>query len=79
MKDDPFSERGVTNPVVCASQPNQILHKRNKKYIPNLASNLQNQGYLFCTFAEFFNSAKNSQDCEKWKKTTKFTRILSRF
>ena len=25
------------------------------------------QGYLFCTFAEFFNSAKNSQDCEKWK------------
>ena len=37
------------------------------------------QGYLFCTFAEFFNSAKNSQDCEKWKKTTKFTRILSRF
>ena len=37
------------------------------------------QGYLFCSFAEFFNSAKNSQDCEKWKKTTKFTRILSRF
>ena len=37
------------------------------------------QGYLFCSFAEFFNSAKNSQDCEIWKKTTKFTPVLSRF
>ena len=37
------------------------------------------QGYLFCSFAELNNSAKNSKNCEKWKETTKFTRDLSRF
>ena len=37
------------------------------------------QGYLFCSFAELNNSAKNSKNYEKWKETTKFTRDLSRF
>ena len=37
------------------------------------------QGYLFCSFAELNNSAKNSKNYEKWKETTKFTRDLLRF
>ena len=60
-----------TNNIVNPADPFTIFVKQLK--------NKKIQGYLFCTFAEFFNSAKNSQDCEKWKKTTKITRALSRF
>ena len=52
------------------------MHFKHIKTYPQIQ---KVKGYLFCSFTEFFNSVKNSRNFEKWKETTKFTRILSQF